>query len=257
MPKLEQPRLLPVPAPPDVLSALNHALRWQMLAYLRLSDLRVSELAELTGTKLNSVSYHLRILREAGLVEVRRSDGDARDNYYQLHHQSLTNEISTLLTGLHLRNTHPEALPTLPALDVLALCTHNSARSQMTEGFLRAMSNNRLRIASAGTKPTTLHPEAVRAMQAHDIDISAHTSTHVQTLIGQHFDVVITVCDNGREECPTFPSNQLTLHWSLNDPARVPTAEQPAAFDTTARELLRRVQTLLPVLATMQPSSDG
>lgn len=269
-PELGKRPTLPIRVPPAALGALNHELRWQIIAYLRLSDLRVSELSELLGSELNSVSYHLRKLRTAGLVDVRRSDNDARDNYYQIKTKALQKLILDMEHAFFLGRRGAEtpaettdasaiANPSNPAnpaanpgrlsgLRALVLCTHNTARSQMVEGFLRALSHHELDVTSAGTQPTSIHPQAIAAMQAYDIDISQQTLTAVDTLVGKHFDIVVTVCDRAREKCPSFPAVKLQLHWSVADPTNAPAAEQPTVFAETARELERRVKNLLAVI---------
>ena len=119
---------------------------------------------------------------------------------------------------------------------VLFLCTGNSCRSQMAEGLLRAKAGDRYDIASAGTKPAGLNPDAVAAMLEMKIDISRHRSKHVGELAGQRFDYVITVCDRAKELCPIYPAATTLLHWSFDDPA--------AALGTVEerREVFRRVR---------------
>lgn len=104
---------------------------------------------------------------------------------------------------------------------VLILCTGNSARSQMAEGLLRSVGGDGFEVASAGTKPSIVRPEAIAVMSELGIDISSHRSKHVREFEGQHFDYVITVCDNANESCPIFPSDTERIHWSLPDPAAV------------------------------------
>jgi len=102
---------------------------------------------------------------------------------------------------------------------VLILCTGNSARSQMAEGLLRHDAGERFDVESAGTKPSIVRPEAIAAMKELGIDISGHRSKHVDAFEGQHFDYVITVCDNAREACPVFFGAVKRLHHSFDDPA--------------------------------------
>jgi arsenate reductase (thioredoxin) len=103
---------------------------------------------------------------------------------------------------------------------VLFLCTHNSARSQMAEGLLRSMADDRFEVASAGTEATVVHPLAVRAMADVGIDVSRHTSKTVDALLDQAWDHVITVCDSANERCPVFPKKTHRLHWSFPDPSQ-------------------------------------
>jgi thioredoxin type arsenate reductase len=108
---------------------------------------------------------------------------------------------------------------------VLILCTGNSARSQMAEGLLRSFGRDRYEVFSAGTKPSTVRPEAVTVMSEFGIDLSKHRSKHVDEFEGQSFDYVITVCDSAKESCPVFPGRVVRLHWSFPDPAAVVGAE--------------------------------
>jgi arsenate reductase len=102
---------------------------------------------------------------------------------------------------------------------VLFLCTGNSARSQMAEGFLRMMGGEHFAVFSAGTDPKTLHPMAVQAMQEVNIDISGQRSKDLSEFLAQEFDYIITVCDRARDNCPTFPGDTERIHWSFDDPA--------------------------------------
>jgi len=115
---------------------------------------------------------------------------------------------------------------------VLILCTGNSARSQMAEGLLRHDGGASFDVASAGTKPSYVRPEAIAAMHEIGIDISGHRSKSVDEFAGQGFDYVITVCDNAKESCPVFPAATKRIHWSLEDPAAVqgPEEERLAEF---------------------------
>ncbi|MDW8155368.1 MAG: arsenate reductase ArsC [Armatimonadota bacterium] len=137
---------------------------------------------------------------------------------------------------------------------VLFLCTGNSARSQMAEGWMRHLSGGAVEAASAGTEPKGLHPLAVRVMAERGVDISAHRSKHVSELRGQAFDWVITVCDRARQSCPSFPGAR-TLHWDLLDPAEAQGDEQAVldAFRQVRDELARRVKALLDALAAEEP----
>ena len=101
---------------------------------------------------------------------------------------------------------------------VLILCTGNSARSQMAEGLLRHDAGEKFAVESAGTKASSVRPEAIAAMKELGIDISGQRSKNVDEFAGQHFDYVITVCDNARETCPVFFGATEKLHQSFDDP---------------------------------------
>jgi arsenate reductase (thioredoxin) len=102
---------------------------------------------------------------------------------------------------------------------VLVLCTHNSARSQMAEGLLRALAPDRFEVASAGTEATRVHPLAIRVMDEVGIDLRGHTSKTVERFVAEPWDVVLTVCDDANERCPIFPGRVTRLHWSFEDPS--------------------------------------
>ena len=125
---------------------------------------------------------------------------------------------------------------------VLFLCSHNAARSQMAEGFLRAYAGDRFAVESAGTKATELHPLAVRAMGEVGIDISDQRSKSVDD-IGEGWDVVVTVCD---ANCPIPPRSGLKLRWSFPDPALAggDLDERLAAFRRVRDGIQKRVRSL-------------
>jgi arsenate reductase len=103
---------------------------------------------------------------------------------------------------------------------VLVLCTGNSCRSQLAEGFLRHFAGNSAEIYSAGIETHGVNPKAVTVMAESGIDISAHTSNHINEYIGIDFDYVITVCDHAKESCPYFPSRAQKFHYNFPDPAK-------------------------------------
>lgn len=127
---------------------------------------------------------------------------------------------------------------------VLILCTGNSARSQMAEGWLRELSGGRFEVYSAGTRPSTVRAEAIEAMREVSVDISSQRSKSVDEFAGQKFDYVITVCDNARENCPVFPGETVRVHWSFDDPAAVEGVwdERLAAFRRVRDEIGERLR---------------
>lgn len=108
---------------------------------------------------------------------------------------------------------------------VLVLCTGNSCRSQIAEGYLRHFSEGKARIFSAGVETHGVNPMAIRTMREDGIDISQHTSNNIEEYGGIDFDYVITVCDHARERCPVFPSRARTFHHNFPDPAKVTGSE--------------------------------
>jgi arsenate reductase (thioredoxin) len=123
---------------------------------------------------------------------------------------------------------------------VIFVCTHNSARSQMAEGMLRAWGGDRFEVVSAGTEATRVRPEAVAVMTEIGIDISDHTSKTLEPFLGESFSWLITVCDQAKESCPTLPGVRQQAHWSIDDPSAVEgdDATRLAAF-RDARDQLR------------------
>jgi arsenate reductase len=126
---------------------------------------------------------------------------------------------------------------------VLFLCTHNSARSQMAEGWLRHRYGERFEPHSAGTEATRVRPLAIRAMAEVGVDISRQESKTLERYLGQPWDYLITVCDQANEACPFFPGAKRRLHWSLPDPSRATGSEdeQLAAYRRVRDALRERI----------------
>ena len=103
---------------------------------------------------------------------------------------------------------------------VLILCTGNSCRSHLAEGILRVAAGDLLEVASAGSKPAGyVHPKAIAVMQEIGIDISGHTSKHMNDFLSRNVTTVITVCGNADQACPMFPGQMNRYHWGFDDPA--------------------------------------
>jgi arsenate reductase len=109
----------------------------------------------------------------------------------------------------------------LPKLNVLFLCTGNSCRSQMAEGWTRRLLGDRIAPYSAGVAPTTIDPRAVRVMQEVGIELADQRSKHVGDLADLEFDLVVTVCDQARQTCPSLPGTTRTTHAPFDDPPRL------------------------------------
>ena len=120
---------------------------------------------------------------------------------------------------------------------ILVLCTGNSCRSHLAEGFLRAASSGKFRVASAGSKPAGyVHPLGIVAMKEIGIDISAHRSKHLDEFLSEKVETVITVCGNADQACPMFPGQVNRHHWGFDDPA-------PAdGTDAEKMQVFRRVR---------------
>ncbi|MCC8407784.1 arsenate reductase ArsC [Mucilaginibacter sp. UR6-1] len=104
--------------------------------------------------------------------------------------------------------------------NILVLCTGNSCRSQIAEGYLRHFAGDQANFYSAGIETHGVNPKAIAVMAEDHIDMSKHTSNHVDEYIGIPFDIVITVCDNANEACPFFPGKVERLHENFPDPAK-------------------------------------
>jgi arsenate reductase len=125
--------------------------------------------------------------------------------------------------------------------NVLVLCTGNSCRSQIAEGYLRYFAGNKATIYSAGIETHSVNPKAIEIMKRDGIDISKHTSNHINEYLGIDFDFVITVCDNAKESCPYFPTNAVKLHYNFPDPARaIGTDEEVMEQFREVREMIRK-----------------
>jgi protein-tyrosine-phosphatase/DNA-binding transcriptional ArsR family regulator len=250
------------PTPPGFLRLAGHPLRWRLLGELARSDRRVAELCEAAGRRQSLVSYHLRRLRDAGLVSLRRSAADGRDTYYALDLERCGELLADAGAALH-PALAPVAAPRVSAeagtarARVLFLCTGNSARSQMAEALCRHLSGGAVDAASAGSHPKPLHPNAVRAMRARGIDISGRRSKGVSELAGLRFDYLVTLCDRVREVCPELPGAPEHIHWSIPDPAREPGGDEETmpAFERVASELETRLGFL--VAAIQGPTSSA
>jgi arsenate reductase len=127
---------------------------------------------------------------------------------------------------------------------VLFLCTGNSCRSQMAEGWLRHLAGDRFEVVSAGTHPVGLNPYAVTVMGEAGVDISYHVSERVDPYLEQRFDYVITVCDNAQEACPVFSGAASKLHWNFDDPAKATGTyeQQLIVFRKTRDEIASRIR---------------
>lgn len=241
-------------APPnetlDGLRLLADETRLLLLRALRYSDHLVGELVEQTQLPQNLISYHLGVLRQAGLVQLHKSDADGRATYYGVDLAALTALYRRVGAELALPVApRPEALP---AMTVVFLCRANSARSQIAEGWLRAMSGGRITVRSAGTEPTQLQPLAEQVMAEVGIDIGHHQAKHVDSLAHLAPDVVVTVCDIAREQCAVWRMAARRIHWSIPDPAGVADPdERLRAFRSVRDELRQRVAGMIELLPTL------
>jgi arsenate reductase (thioredoxin) len=126
---------------------------------------------------------------------------------------------------------------------VLILCTGNSCRSHMAEGILRAAAGDLVEVHSAGSKPAGyVHPEAIAVLAEIGIDISNHTSKHMNDFLDREIDTVITVCGNADQACPVFPGQVHRHHWGFDDPAHATGTEKEVKDEfRRVRDEIRRV----------------
>ena len=124
---------------------------------------------------------------------------------------------------------------------ILVLCTGNSCRSQIAEGYLRKFAGNSAEVYSAGIETHGVNPLAIKTMREDGIDISTHTSNNINEYRNVDFDFVLTVCDNAKENCPYFPSQAKKFHFNFPDPAKASgTTEQIMQEFTRVRELIKK-----------------
>jgi arsenate reductase (thioredoxin) len=137
-----------------------------------------------------------------------------------------------------------------PTIKVLFMCTGNSARSQMAEGFARHFGGEQIEAHSAGVEPSRLNPVAVAVMRERGIDISSHHSKAFDWDLARQMDVVVTVCGHANESCPVLPPEVKRLHWPLEDPAAAKgtDAEIMATFRLVRDQVETRVMDLLRTL---------
>jgi arsenate reductase (thioredoxin) len=137
---------------------------------------------------------------------------------------------------------------------ILFLCTGNSCRSQMAEGWTRALKDDQLEAYSAGIQPKRVDPLAVKVMAEAGIDISGQTSKDIDSLGNLEFEYVVTLCDNARESCPFFPAKTMRVHQGFEDP---PLLAAEAATEEEALVPYRRVRDEIRAFVETLPDSIG
>src|SRR6266540_602496 len=216
------------PSPPSFLRLAGHPLRW-------------------------------RLLRE--LARMRRSAADRRDAYYSLDlahcGELLIATGAALHPGLRLvQPAHAEdgPVPPSPRARVLFLCTGNSARSPMAEALTKHLAPVTVEAFSAGSHPKSLHPNAVRVMREHGIDLSGRRPRQLREFAQQRMDYVVSLCDR----VPQLPEDPERIHWSIADPARDGDGDEQTypAFQQTAAELATRVRFLLHHIQSGPPRQE-
>lgn len=141
---------------------------------------------------------------------------------------------------------------------LLFLCTGNACRSQMAEGWARHLHGDRFEVASAGTNPHGMNLKAIRVMAEAGVDISGHTSKHVDALAGSNFDYVFTVCDHAHESCPVFPGGAKVIHAGFDDPPRLAlgskTEEEALQHYRRVRDEIKAWIEKLPAMLLKEPA---
>jgi protein-tyrosine-phosphatase len=140
---------------------------------------------------------------------------------------------------------------------ILFLCVANSARSQMAEGIARSIAPPGVKIWSAGSRPTSVRPEAIAVLREIGIDISGYMSKSIAEIPALEVDTIITLC--GEEECPVFLGKARRLHWGLTDPASAAGSEEDrrAAFREVRDKLLKHIKELLKTLPSFSLTPKG
>ena len=144
-------------------------------------------------------------------------------------------------------------------IQVLFICTGNSARSQMSEGLLRKVAGDMVDVYSAGVKPAAgVHPLAKRMMLENGIDPSGHYTKSVNMYLDKELDVVVTTCNSARQSCPVFPGKGLMkYHWELEDPSDAPEDQRLNAFRATFAEISERVSELVKIIEKLRDDPDS
>ncbi len=244
---------------PKFIQLAAHPVRWQLLSELARSDYRVRELETRIEAPQSLISYHLRLLREGGLVSAARSSFDGRDSYYHLDLDACAEAFADSGASLHpgMRRDASPPVPRSPRVAALFVCTGNSARSPIAEALFRHHNGGGVNVVSAGSVPKpSLHPNTIRVMREEfGIDISGQYPRHLDTLAGRRFDQVVTLCDKAREVCPDFGEHSRRVHWSIPEPGAAVESDQASypAFQRTAEEINTRIGHLLPVLVEHRP----
>lgn len=245
---------------PDLFRALCDPTRVKLLACLAKCgrSASVSEVAECCSVDFSVVSRHLSLMADAGVL---RSEKKGRAVMYAVRYEEIAGKLRALADAIEeCRGVRRERLK------VLFLCTGNSCRSQMAEGWARQLKSEWMEAYSAGTAPQGLNPKAVRAMAEAGVDISGQRSKSVEELEGVEFDAVITVCGEADRACPRFSGDVKVIHAGFDDPPRL---EAGARSEEEALGHYRRVRDEIrafveklpealmePVVAGVTPSGD-
>lgn len=217
-------------------AALGEPVRLAIAEAVSVADASPKELAAAFELPSNLLAHHLSVLEIAGLVDRRRSEGDARRTYLHLRLDDPT------VAGL----VSVSAGPLTPPRRVVFVCTHNSARSQLATAEWHRISP--IPTTSAGTHPATrVHRRATATARRHHLSLSG-TTAHVDDVVGDG-DLIVAVCDQAHEELATSSRTERAMHWSVPDPVRIDTNE---AFETAFTDIQGRVHRLASSLVTRE-----
>jgi protein-tyrosine-phosphatase len=237
-------------------------LRWRLAGQLYGSDLTVGELTAAIHEAQNLVSYHLRLLRDAGLVHERRSSADGRDVYYSLDRRAVTAGLLSVLESINPGAKLPAGIASEESMvgrpvSVLFLCTGNSARSQIAEVMLRELGGRNVLVRSAGTHPAGVHPQVLEVLGSRDLRPLNLRSKSVAEFGGQALDYVVTLCDIARTEPVHLGGKPRLVHWSIPDPVAAGggSAAVAKAFERVANEIEGRVRDFYADLQTRKSAA--
>lgn len=246
---------------------LGDPMRLKILALLGIRDACVCELVDLLPIGQSAVSRHLRRLRAVDLVDERRDrqwviysrnpiPGWLRDLLAQVPISPEATLLSQrpLVSACGILNPLAEAREERNRPLIYFICTGNSARSQMAEGWADHMAHGRARIASGGLEPAAaVHPLATAVMAEVGIDIRHHTSKPIAETTLNQATVVITLCGDAQDRCPVTPPHVQRLHWPLPDPARATGTdpERLTVFRSVRDDLRKRIERLLSEMRLM------
>jgi protein-tyrosine-phosphatase/predicted transcriptional regulator len=213
----------------SIAAALADARRLRVVAALMQSDMTAQELADVMQLQASATSYQLRILANAGLVRMHRSDADSRETYYQCDRSVIRAYTEMLGQLVRVDSGRWQA-----GRRVLFVCRANSARSQMAEAWVRACALPDMVVQSAGFDVSHIHPHTITVM--HEVGVPL-THQHAKTIDAVDIkpDLVISVCDYARKAIAQRWPHAMYVHWSIPDPAKHGTTRE----FRVVRELIR------------------
>ena len=244
-----------------MLQALGHEVRWHLVRELLGSDLKVGELTAAIGQAQNLTSYHLKILRDAGLVRERRGSADGRDVFYSLDRRAVTSGLLSAMAvispGSQIGTPNAQRESPSGRQSVLFVCTGNSARSQLAEAMMRNLGGRRVRVRSAGTHPAGVHAGVQRVLEGRGIHSAKLRSKSVAEFAEWTFDYVVSLCDIARGEPIEVRGNPTFVHWSIPDPVTATGGQKAVAkaFEMVASEIEVRVGDLYADLTFREPAA--